>query len=167
MKALTSHIIIWSSYIVFLSLPKLAESALHIISLCRPVSSITCTTPWGGYTSAYTLQCATGNPSTIDISVDPQVLLYGWDIIIVVTRSPRGTVFDEPTGSNPRSCGWESDALTIRPSQTDNRLMIIFKAIHCANPYISDMSRSGTYFALFDPKWNVFTAFQPTVRQLK
>ncbi len=43
---------------------------------------------------------------------------------IVATRSPRRTVFDEPTSwfwrdSNPRSCGWESDALTIRPSQPD------------------------------------------------
>ncbi len=51
----------------------------------------------GEYTPAYMLWGATGNLSTIAISVYSQVLIYGWVNrgTIVATRSPRGTVFDE------------------------------------------------------------------------
>ncbi len=59
-----------------LSLPKLSQSALHIITPGRPVISVTCSTPWGVYTRC-TLQGATGNLSTIAISVYSQVLIYG------------------------------------------------------------------------------------------
>ncbi len=55
---------------------------------------------YGEYTPAYTLQGATGNLSTIAISVYSQVLIYGWVNrgTIVATCSPHGTLFDEPTG---------------------------------------------------------------------
>ncbi len=43
-------------YSVF-SLPKLAQSALHIITRGRPVTSITCSTPWGVYTHLHASRC--------------------------------------------------------------------------------------------------------------
>ncbi len=58
---------------------KLAQSALHIITPGRPVTSVTCSTPWEVYrpTPVNTLQGATGNLSTTAISVYRQVLIYG------------------------------------------------------------------------------------------
>ncbi len=91
----------------------------------------------GKYTPTYTLQGATGNLSTIAISIARYSFTGEW------TRAPLSSpiaharclgffwanwFFFEPTGfwrdSNPRSCGWESDSLTIRPSQPDKSLVI-------------------------------------------
>ncbi len=101
----------------------------------RPVASITCSTPWGVYiscisdtcTPAYTLQGATDNPSTIAISVYMYgqysfTSVYGWVNrgTIVVSRSPRGMVFDEPAGSCGTRFTWTHDIVVGSPRNHDN-----------------------------------------------
>ena len=92
-------IIICNSYIA-LFLSKLAQSTLHIITPGRPLTSITCSTPCTPAYIMYTLQDATGNLSTIAISVYHRVFIYGWVNwgTTVVTCSTCGTFFDELSG---------------------------------------------------------------------
>ncbi len=79
------------------------KTSMHVLYILLPLADLlhpSTAQLHGVYTRAYTLQGITGNLSTIAISVYCKVLIYGWVNrgIIVVTRSPRGAVFDEITG---------------------------------------------------------------------
>ena len=86
----------------------------------------------GEYTPDHTLQGATGSLGTIAISVYSQVLIYSWvnQGNIVATRSPHGTVFDEPTGlAGLESCAPKTDVSRLPDSNDVTGAVLVHKAL--------------------------------------
>ncbi len=87
-----------------------------------PVHTNTFSTPQRSIQPGYTLQGATGNQCTIiAFSVYCQVLIYGWVNrstfrIQILPRDSRYRRLSVRRDSNPRSRGWESNALTTQPT---------------------------------------------------
>ena len=117
-----------------------AQIALHIITPAIPVHTNTFSTPQRSIQPGYTLQGATGDQCTIASSVYCQVLIYGWVKrstfrVQILPGDTRYRRLSERWDSNPRSRGWESSALTIRPTALRPKLNSV--SLQC-NRYIEN-----------------------------
>ncbi len=107
-------IIICSSYIALY--PRTSSKRFTYYYPRTPVHTNTFSTPQRSMQPGYTLQGATGDQCTIAFSVYCQVLIYGWVNLStfleqILPRDSRYRRLSIRRDSNPRSRGWESNAL--------------------------------------------------------
>ncbi len=97
------------------------KALLHIITPSTPLHTNTFSTPQRSIQPGYTLQGTTGDQCIIAFSVCCQVLIYGWvnQSTFPVQILPRDSSYRRLSvwmDLNLWSRGWESSALTTRPT---------------------------------------------------